>query len=118
MRKTIIALFILFGAGMAGAQSKIATISNFTARAVDTAQTCYDFHAYPRGAVHEVGFGLPFNSCRGVAGMNAGFAFGSFFLDRELSKHGHPRLGRVAQWASAAGASWGVFYSSTHRLRR
>jgi hypothetical protein len=109
-------LFFLFmSAGVAGAQNKIATLANFGARAADTAQTCYDFHRYPAGAVHEIG--LPFNSCRGVAAMNATFAAGSFFLDRELTKRGHPKLGRWGQWASFAGASWGLLYSSTHRLK-
>jgi hypothetical protein len=49
--------------------------------------------------------------------MNGGFALGSYFLDRELSKRGHPKLGRWAQWSSFAGASWGILYSSTHRLK-
>jgi hypothetical protein len=71
--------------------------------------------AIPAAFVQEVG--LPFNSCRGVALMNGGFAFGSFLLDRQLSKQGYPKLGRWAQRASLAGASWGLIYSSTHRLR-
>jgi hypothetical protein len=113
-RITIIAL-LLCGMGVACAQSKSATIANFVARAADTAQTCYDFHRFPHGAVQEVG--MPFNSCRGIAFMNGGFALGSYFLDRELSKRGHPKLGRWAQWSSFAGASWGILYSSTHRLK-
>lgn len=81
------------------------TIANFGLRAADVAQSCY--HMTTPGWHEHL---LPVNSCAGEVAVGAGFAFGSWALDYELRKHGHPRLAQF-QWVSAAGSAHGIFYT-------
>lgn len=92
------------------AQSKIETAANFGIRAADAAQTCYHLNTNPYWRERF----LTTQSCAAVAGISAGFAVGSFGVDRWLLKHHHARLAHF-QIASAAGAGFGIAYTFTRK---
>lgn len=108
--KTLIFLSLL-SCSLLGSAQRAATIVNFSVRAADTAQTCYNIYETPRWREQI----LPVHSCAGVAAWNAGTAFGAWQLDRWLRAKGHPRLAQF-QWFSAAGSGYGIAYSLKWRL--
>ena len=82
----------------------LSTSLNFSARTADVAYTCEKLSPQWREQI------LPTQSCSGVALYSYGFAFGALGLERMLYKH-HPRLARIPQWISTAGAASGIAYS-------
>lgn len=89
----------------------VSTSLNFSLRTVDTINTCHNFNR--PGFREEI---LPTQSCAGVAAFSYGFAFGSLGAERLLYKH-HPRLARIPQWISIAGAVSGIAYTYARGAR-
>lgn len=107
-----LSLVILVLLANASAQSRTATIETVTnvgLRTFDAAQSCYWLNRGSRWRETS----LPTQSCGGVVAFDAGYAAGSFFLDRLLRNHGHERWAHF-QIVSAAGAGVGISYTFTH----
>lgn len=86
----------------------VSTSLNFSLRTFDVVNSCRGFADHTLVETF-----LPTKTCGGVAAISYGFAFGSLGAERLLYKH-HPRLARVPQWISAAGAAVGIAYTLKH----
>lgn len=86
----------------------VSTSLNFSLRTFDVVNTCRGFADHT--LVEDY---LLAKTCGGVAAISYGFAFGSLGAERLLYKH-HPRLARVPQWLSVAGAAVGIAYTLKH----
>lgn len=86
----------------------VSTSLNFSLRTFDVVNTCRGFadHTFVEDY-------LPAKTCGGVAAISYGFAFGALGAERLFYKH-HPRLARVPQWLSVAGAAVGIAYTLKH----
>lgn len=83
------------------------TALNFSLRTFDTVETCRNLD---RGGKE---YFLPTQRCSGVASISAAYTIGAFALERVLYKH-HPRLARIPQIVSTAGAVSGIAFSAKH----
>ena len=108
---SLAAIAFILTCGHCHAQSKAATIANFTLRAADSAQTCVLLHQ-PGG--REIF--LPIHNCAGIAGYNMAVAGGAWYVDRKLVQHGHPRWAK-AQWVAIAFDAAAIGFTTYHQVK-